>query len=300
MRQRFGVAGRRPLLLATLLAALVAAGPAVSSAHAVKLTFIGDSKAAMIEYSPPAKRLLAKGHTVRRDLKVCRRLVAQSCEYQGVRPLTALQATRKYGTRLGTVLVIDVGYNDSSATYRKQLDQVMLAARNRGVRGVVWVNLRAVPAHPDYKAINAIIMSAQKRWKMLYVANWNVYSRNKPASWFQDPSEGIHLRPAGAVGLVRLLRQWIPRAAEGPRETMLTRTSYGEPLVPGPSEQPAADEQPPAGPSTELTGYSPPVGNNLGGQNDGSTGLGGFLPFAGGAALMLFLILVTVKRRKPA
>ena len=46
-----------------------------------------------------------------------------------------------------------------------------------------------------------------------------------------------------------------------------------------------------------LTGNSPPVGPNLGGSDGGSGGLGGFLVFAGGAALMLFLILVTVKRR---
>jgi hypothetical protein len=37
---------------------------------------------------------------------------------------------------------------------------------------------------------------------------------------------------------------------------------------------------------------NPPVGSNLGGSGD-SAGLPGFLPFAGGAALMLFLVLVT-------
>ena len=108
-------------------------GPAAGSAGAVKLTFIGDSKAAGIEFSTKAKRLLRRGHDVRRDLKVCRRLVAPSCAYQGVVPRTALEAIRHYGTDLGTVLVIDVGYNDSSSTYRGQLNQVMrAAARPRG------------------------------------------------------------------------------------------------------------------------------------------------------------------------
>jgi hypothetical protein len=37
---------------------------------------------------------------------------------------------------------------------------------------------------------------------------------------------------------------------------------------------------------------SPPVGSNLGGSGD-SASLPGLLPFAGGAALMLFLVSVT-------
>jgi lysophospholipase L1-like esterase len=297
MARRSGVPGRRTLLLATVLAALVALGPAAGSAGAVKLTFIGDSKAAGIEYSAQAKRLLARGHNVRRDLKVCRRLVAQSCVYQRVRPLTALQAVRYYGTGLGTVLVVDVGYNDSSATYRKQMETVVKAAKVRGVKGIVWVNLRAV--RPDYRKINAIINSVAERRPIIYVANWNAYTRGKPASWFGK--DGIHLTGAGAVGLVKLVRKYIPLAAQGPRDTVAREVAAD------PAEEPEAApaEAPPTTTGTgvedaELTASSPPVGPNLGGPGGGSTGLSGFLPFAGGAALMLFLILVTVKRRRVA
>jgi len=131
MRLRAGI-GR--LVFVALVAAVAALGPGAASAGAVKFTFIGDSKAAAIEFSPPAQRLLARGHIVRRDLKVCRRLVAPSCSYQGVTPTTALQAIRNYGRTLGRVLVIDVGYNDSSATYRQQLEQVVRAAKARRVK----------------------------------------------------------------------------------------------------------------------------------------------------------------------
>ncbi|HXV96052.1 MAG TPA: SGNH/GDSL hydrolase family protein [Gaiellaceae bacterium] len=297
MARRSGVPGRRTLLLVTVLATLVALGPAAGSAGAVKLTFIGDSKAAAIEYSTQAKRLLARGHTVRRDLKVCRRLVAQGCVYQGVRPLTALQAVRYYGTGLGTVLVVDVGYNDSSATYRKQMETVVRAAKTRGVKGIVWVNLRVVPAHPDYRKINAIIAEVATRRPIIYVANWNAYTRDKPASWFGR--DGIHLTGAGAVGLVRLVRKYIPLAAQGPRETVAREVAAGLAAEPeaAPAETPttATDAD-----DTELTASSPPVGPNLGGPGGGSTGLSGFLPFAGSAALMLFLVLVTVKRRRVA
>ncbi len=291
MGTRSGVAG---LVLAAVLATLVALGPAAGSAGAVKLTFIGDSKAAAINYSAKAKRLLSRGHDARRDLRVCRRLVAPSCAYPpGVYPRTALETIRHYGTGLGTVLVIDVGYNDSSATYRGQLNQVMRAALNRDVKGVVWVNLKAV--RTDYGRINSIINQARQRWPELYVANWNRHSEGHPG-WFNPRiGDGIHLTKAGAVGLVKLVRRYIPLAAQGPRETLAAETTS--------QASTSTEETPPAEVTTEpesvaaeLTGNSPPVGTNIG-VDGGSTGLSGVLPFAGGAALMLFLIFVTLKRR---
>jgi hypothetical protein len=298
MRARLGLAGRRPLYLAALLAALCALGPAAGSASAVKLTYIGDSKAAAIEFSPAAQRLLARGHNVRRDLKVCRRLVARSCPYQGVTPTTALGAIRHYGTALGTVLVVDVGYNDTSSTYRGQLNQVMRAALNRGVKGVVWVNLRAKglrPAHPDYAKINAIINQSLQRWPQLYVANWNAYTRGKPASWFGH--DGIHLTSAGAVGLVRLVRQWIPRAAQGPRPVS-AQLGFDYPAGPGTFGEVVFGQAQTSGEAqndAQLIANSPPVGSNLGGGAGGATGLRSVLTFAGGAAIMLFLIVVTTQ-----
>jgi hypothetical protein len=289
MRARFGVAG--PLVLVGVLAAAVALGPAAEPASAVKLTFIGDSKAAAINYSTRAKRLLSRGHDVRRDLRVCRRLVAPSCAYpQGVYPRTALETIRHFGTSLGTVVVIDVGYNDSSATYRGELDQVMRAALDREVKGVVWVNLSAV--RPDYGRINSIINQARRRWPELYVANWYRFSDDHPG-WFNPRiADGIHLTKAGAVGLVRLVRRYIPLAAEGPRDVATLETAEASPQAATEPTRTAETETVAA----DLTGNSPAVGSNIGGDGGGSTGLSGILPFAGGAALMLFLVFVTLKR----
>jgi hypothetical protein len=297
MRRGLPVSG--PLLLVAVLAALVALGPAAGSADAVKLTFIGDSKSAAINYSTRAKRLLSRGHDVRRDLKVCRRLVAPSCTYQGVAPRTALQAVRHYGTSLGRVLVIDVGYNDSSATYRRHLNKVMRAALARGVKGVVWVNLQAV--RTDYAAINRIINRSKRRWARLHVANWNRYSRGHPG-WFAA-SDGIHLTNAGAIGLVKLVRKFIPRAADGPRNATvvgatvdLQATDELDETATGGAASTTETESDAAGAADN----SPPVGSNLGGPDGSSTGQSGILPFAAGAALMLFLVFVTLKRRAGA
>jgi hypothetical protein len=301
MRVRLGFPGR-PLLLAVALAAL-ALGPAAGSASAYKVTFIGDSKAAMIEYSPRAQRILASGYTMQRDLKVCRRLVDRSCVYQNVRPRTALQAVNYYGNGLGRVLVIDVGYNDHSATYRGQLNQVMNAALDHGVRGVVWVNLKAV--RTDYKKINRIINRAPNRWPQLYVANWNKYSRGHP-NWFSPQiNDGIHLTTRGAVKLVRLVRRYIPLANQGSAAATPTPVLAGLPggtaLGAGassPSGEATATETPGGG--AVATTSSPPVGLDLGGSGDSSTGPSSVLAFAGGAVLMLFLVLVTLRRRRAA
>jgi hypothetical protein len=285
----------RPLLVAAVLAAL-ALGPAAGSASAYKVTFIGDSKAAGIEFSPRAKRLLAEGYTMRRDLKVCRRLVAQSCTYNGVRPMTALQAVNYYGNGLGRVVVIDVGYNDSSATYRGQLDEVMDAALAHGVRGVVWVNLRAV--RPDYKKINRIIRKAQDRYPRLHVANWNRYAKGHP-SWYSG-TDGIHLTTKGAVKLVKLVRRYIPVANRGPAAPVLAGLPGGTTGA-GSSSSAAGSTgaETPGDAPAAATASSPPVGLDLGGS-DGSTGPSSALAFAAGAGLMAFLVLVTLRRRRAA
>jgi hypothetical protein len=53
----------------------------------------------------------------------------------------------------------------------------------------------------------------------LYLANWNRYSRGHPGWFSPTHDDGIHLTGAGAVGLVKLVRRYIPRAADGPRST---------------------------------------------------------------------------------
>jgi hypothetical protein len=286
---RSGLFAGGPLLLVAVLAASIALGPAAGSADAVKGTFIGDSKAASINYSTRAKRLLQRGHDIRRDLKVCRRLVAPSCTYQGVTPQTALQVVKRLGTRLGRVLVIDVGYNDSPATYRGDLNKVMRAALARGVKGVVWVNLTAVRS--SYSQINRIIKRSKRRWQRLYVANWNRYSRGHPGRFAS--SDGIHLTSAGAVGLVKLVRKYLPLAAQGPRDGAVNAAALDFEVTA------EADQAAPEDAAT-LAGDSPPVGSNLDAQGSSPTGLSGFLPFAAGAALMVFLVLVTLRRRSGA
>ena len=166
----------------------------------LRVTIVGDSVAASLNYVPSARVLLRPGMTLQLILKVCRRLVIASCPYNGQAPTTALQAVRAYGRSLGDVLVVDVGYNEDGRGYQEGIDMLMHAALAQGAGHVVWVTLRQT--RPVYRPANDAIRQAAKRWPQLIVADWNAYSAGKP--WFRD--DGLHLTPAGADGLASLLR----------------------------------------------------------------------------------------------
>ena len=85
---------------------------------------------------------MQRGMSLTLDLKVCRRLVAASCPYQGKAPTTALEAVRGYGHSLGDVLIVDVGYNEDGRGYPQGIDELMKAALAQGAQRVVWVTLR--------------------------------------------------------------------------------------------------------------------------------------------------------------
>ena len=140
------------------------------------------------------------------DLRVCRRLVTPSCSFQGSTPSSALEAIQSFGTGLGDVLIVDVGYNEGPVGYGAGIDRVMRAARAQGVVGVVWVTLRKT--RDLYRQTNAVIRPATKRWPHLRVADWNAFSSGK--SWFAG--DGLHLTPTGASALAGFLRPYILRA----------------------------------------------------------------------------------------
>jgi hypothetical protein len=197
-------------ILALFLACAVAAASATAAPVAkkrLKATFVGDSVSASITYVTAAQVQLERGLNVQLDLKVCRRLVQPSCPYQGSAPSTALQAVQAYGHSLGKVLIVKVGYNESSAGYARGIDEIMRAARADGATGVVWVTLREQSS--IYHATNVEIRRAAKRWPQLVVADWNAYSAGKP--WFGP--DGLHLSTTGATALATFLRPYVFRAA---------------------------------------------------------------------------------------
>ena len=198
------------LVLASSLSLVIVAtfGSAASGASKpIKVTFVGDSVPASIEYVPSAQRILKKGLAVHLDLKVCRRLVQRGCVYMGSTPSTALQAVQSYRRSLGQVLIVNVGYNESEYGYSAGIDRVMRAALAQGAKGVVWVTLRE--QIDIYRGTNVVIRKAAKRWPQMQVADWQDYSAGKP--WFRG--DGLHMKPAGANAFAAFVRSHILRAA---------------------------------------------------------------------------------------
>lgn len=194
---------RRPLaigILSAFVAALLAsAGPAAAAEKKPRMTVIGDSVQASFGYAPKAVRRLGKGFDLKVDARVCRRLIASSCSYNGSTPQTAMQVIKARGDALGSVVVVNVGYNEGSSTY--DVNGVMRALKAAGVDQVIWVTLRE--QRSVYSSINGAIRQADRRWKMMTVADWNAVSSGKP--WFG--SDGLHLNASGALALSGLIRQ---------------------------------------------------------------------------------------------
>jgi hypothetical protein len=133
--------------------------------------------------------------------------VQPSCSYQGGAPSTALEAVESYGHSLGKVLIVKVGYNESSAGYAQGIDQIMRAALREGASGVVWVTLREQSGYRAvYHSTNAAIRQAATRWPQL-VADWNAYSAEKPG-WLRRPPPHHHGRDRADTSL-----PYVPRSA---------------------------------------------------------------------------------------
>ncbi len=199
------------LLLAAVVGAAALGGQARASAAAPRVTLFGDSVASVIGSVPQAREYLGRGLDLNLELRVCRRLVAVSCPYQGVRPPTVLDVVEADDKQtLGNIVVVDVGYNDYVSTYRDDMDRVVQALVDKGVEHIVWTTLHEV--RDDYRIINRTIVAEAGKWPQVVVADWQRASTGQ--SWFG--SDGIHLNAGGAMGLARLLRPLILSFCQDP------------------------------------------------------------------------------------
>ncbi len=188
-------------VLAALVIGTIVVDP--RGAHAApppRVTVIGDSVASALTSLPDAVDQLGAGIDLRLELAVCRRLVDESCPYQGARPPTALDLIRDDSRPLGSIVVIDVGYNEFLSSFPDSVATVMQALVKAGVEHVLWVTLSE--ERGSYATMNGQVRDAAKRWPQITVVDWNQASEGQP--WFGD--DGLHLNADGARGLATLLR----------------------------------------------------------------------------------------------
>jgi hypothetical protein len=185
--------------------------------------------AGVLSYVKEARQYLGRGLDLRLDLRVCRRLVADGCWYEGGRPPTALDVVNASSPdALGDILVIDVGYNDPPENYGTDMEQLVQAIVAKGLHHVIWVTMREASA--GYRTINQAIRAEASRWPPVQVADWDRVSRGQ--NWFNP--DGLHLNAGGAMALAKLLRPKILaacgpacRSLVCPQGTRLTRTGTG-------------------------------------------------------------------------
>ena len=168
----------------------------------LRVTFIGDSVPDEISYVASAQALLQRGVHIDLQLAACRRLVEPSCTVAGVTPPTALNVIESMGHRLGSVVVIGVGYNDWQLVYPHDTQLVLAALRQAGVQRVLWLTLRE--ARHSYIPMDADIRQLAKSNPDVTVVDWNRYSRSHP-SWFGP--DGLHLSVAGATAMATLVHK---------------------------------------------------------------------------------------------
>jgi len=188
------------LLVLAVAAVCAAAALPAAAAEPVRVTMLTDSVGAALLWDPGPFAAFSAGLDVRGDAYGCRKLVVPGCPSDaGGNPPSALEMIDAYGTDLGPVVVMDVGYNDSPDTYADSLDMVMKALLGHGVQRVVWVTL--TESEGVWKEINDVIRAAPARWPQLAVADWGAQPTDP--WWFKDV---VHFDHDGAVAFGAFLR----------------------------------------------------------------------------------------------
>ena len=182
---------------------------ALSATAVMPVAVIGDSVSDRIEQIPEAAYALESGLAMNVDAGVCRRLVEQSCEFNGTRATSVLEVIRSW-RRVPSVVVIDVGYNESTVSFTRGAATIMAVLTRRGVRRVLWVTLHE--RQQSYADTNLTIRALAKRWPTIVrVVDWNAVSIGQP--WFEQ--DDVHLNTVGAVRLARLVHTNVRAACSG-------------------------------------------------------------------------------------
>jgi hypothetical protein len=188
---------RATLLAATTILALCATAPSASSVAAGTTDLlVGDSVMAGMSAS---SRAGLPNHIF--SASVCRRLVSQSCSYQGSRPTNALSVVRANAGRVDRAIVVAAGYNDGSVG--GAVDAIIGEARRQGVPHVIWLTYRLAGGYAGtYANHNATLWAKAAQYPELRIADWASASRGR-GDWVAG--DGLHLTSSGASAMAGLI-----------------------------------------------------------------------------------------------
>jgi hypothetical protein len=196
------VRGVVALAVAVAAIAVCATGAGAQRVQLQHVTVIGDSVADSIVGDTRAIGVLSGGIDLDLEVAPCRRVDGEGCPYMGVRPPSVVDLAQSLGSKLGSNVVVAVGYNDFEDQYAANIEAALQAFKADGVQHVWWLTLRAA-RHP-YLTMNDDIVAASAKHPELTVVDWNVYSRSH-TDWFQ--SDGVHLISPGAIAMATLIHK---------------------------------------------------------------------------------------------
>jgi hypothetical protein len=226
----------------TVLPTALAAGSSAQTPAALRVAVIGDSVLLGAK-----EELLAEfaGQQVSVDAVEDRSL------------LGAIGLFRSAGPALGEVVVLDLGYNDSSdpAVFRGRVDDAMTALA--GVRRVIWLNQH--DWGPGRAGMNAELTAAASRYANLDVVDWNAEVAAHPDYVYAD---AIHLTSTGQPAMAAAVRDHFDRYV-----TSLTPTT-----TPAPSTAPAISVAPAPRAASGASGVAD--ASDSGGLDDRALALG--------------------------
>lgn len=159
----------------------------------------------MLEWDGDSNQILRKGFDVDIEALTCRKLDTPGCTYTPPPP-SAVDTIDELGTKLGQTVVIDVGYNDTPASFAAGIDPVMRALVANGVEHVIWVTL--VERLSEWADSNAELVAAAQRWPQLTIADWNAVALPHP-EWFADDA---HMNSLGGRALAAFLHPFLVSA----------------------------------------------------------------------------------------
>jgi len=192
-------------LAVALCCALVSAASATGKTPLQHVTIFGDSVAATFTWDPTARAVLTQSDQVLFDVSPCGRLTQPGCFVPP--PPSVFRKVKLLGRRIGSTVVVLVGYNDDPHVYRAGIDKVLRAMQRRGVKHVLWLTLRAI--NQQYLLINEVIRGASARRRgLMTVLDWNSYSRAH-TPWFA--TDRVHLSALGGFQLAIYIHRSLKR-----------------------------------------------------------------------------------------
>jgi hypothetical protein len=191
----------------SLVALLVFATPASARTAPAgpRVTVITDSTGGVLLFDGEANSILGLGFDLDVETVICRKLVKPGCGSAEPQPPSALDTVQALAAegRLGRIVVIDTGYNDTPEEVGEAIDPLLQALVADGVEKVIWVTY--VERLSEWADSNRMLVAATSRWPQLVLADWNSIALPHH-EWFVD--EG-HMNALGGRALATFLHPFL-------------------------------------------------------------------------------------------